>query len=95
MVRAALAAVAQQVRAVGSAMAADCAPLHRLLADGGMAQNSHLMQMQADLLGVPVVIVCSDGLYRDILASYKYFNFDHGSNLSVFTMFLSLSLVCY
>ncbi|CAH0720824.1 unnamed protein product, partial [Brenthis ino] len=53
--RAALAAVAQQVRAVGGAMAADCAPLRRLLADGGMAQNSHLMQMQADLLGVPVI----------------------------------------
>lgn len=55
--RAALAAVAQQVRAVGAAMAADCAPLRRLLADGGMAQNSYLMQMQADLLGVPVVCI--------------------------------------
>ncbi|XP_046964692.1 glycerol kinase-like [Vanessa cardui] len=55
VVRAALEAVCQQVRAVGGAMAADCAPLRRLLADGGMAQNQALMQMQADTLGVPVI----------------------------------------
>ncbi|CAH2086488.1 unnamed protein product [Euphydryas editha] len=55
VVRAALAAVCEQVRAVGGAMAADAAPLRRLLADGGMAQNAPLMQMQADTLGVPVI----------------------------------------
>ncbi|XP_045445490.1 glycerol kinase-like [Melitaea cinxia] len=53
--RAALEAVCQQVRAVGGAMAADAAPLRRLLADGGMAQNALLMRMQADTLGVPVI----------------------------------------
>nr|XP_026495083.1 glycerol kinase-like [Vanessa tameamea] len=55
VVRAALEAVCQQVRAVGGAMAVDCAPLRRLLADGGMAQNATLMQMQADTLGVAVI----------------------------------------
>ncbi|XP_050345692.1 glycerol kinase-like isoform X2 [Nymphalis io] len=55
VVRAALEAVCQQVCAVGSAMATDCAPLRRLLADGGMAQNAALMQMQTDTLGVPVI----------------------------------------
>ncbi|XP_047527742.1 glycerol kinase-like [Vanessa atalanta] len=55
VVRAALEAVCQQVRAVGDAMAVDCAPLRRLLADGGMAQNATLMQMQADTLGVAVI----------------------------------------
>ncbi|KAG6457421.1 hypothetical protein O3G_MSEX010298 [Manduca sexta] len=55
IIRAALEAVCQQTRAVSDAMATDCAPLRRLLADGGMAQNSVLMQMQADLLGIPVV----------------------------------------
>ncbi|XP_072944105.1 glycerol kinase 3-like [Epargyreus clarus] len=55
VVRAALEAACQQARAVAAAMAADCAPLRRLLADGGMARNSALMQMQADVLGIPVV----------------------------------------
>ncbi|XP_039746879.1 glycerol kinase-like [Pararge aegeria] len=55
VVRAALEAVCQQTRAVADAMAADCAPLRRLLADGGMAQNSALMQLQADLLAIPVI----------------------------------------
>ncbi|XP_034840231.1 glycerol kinase 3-like isoform X1 [Maniola hyperantus] len=55
VVRAALEAVCQQTRAVADAMAADCAPLRRLLADGGMAQNAALMQMQADLLAIPVI----------------------------------------
>lgn len=55
IVRAALEAVCHQTRAVADAMAADCAPLRQLLADGGMAQNSVLMQMQADLLGIPVI----------------------------------------
>ncbi|XP_052737431.1 glycerol kinase [Bicyclus anynana] len=55
VVRAALEAVCQQTRAVADAMAADCAPLRRLLADGGMAQNAALMQLQADLLAIPVI----------------------------------------
>ncbi|CAH2073973.1 unnamed protein product, partial [Iphiclides podalirius] len=55
MVRAALEAVCQQTRALCDAMAADSAPLRRLLADGGAAQNSQLMQMQADIVGIPVI----------------------------------------
>ncbi|XP_063378111.1 glycerol kinase 3-like [Cydia fagiglandana] len=55
VVRAALEAVCQQTRAVAGAVAADCAPLRRLLADGGMSQNALLMQMLADTLGIPVV----------------------------------------
>ncbi|XP_059047649.1 glycerol kinase-like [Achroia grisella] len=55
IIRGALEAVCQQTRSVAAAMEADCAPLHRLLADGGMAQNSVLMQMQADVLAVPVI----------------------------------------
>ncbi|XP_045491272.1 glycerol kinase-like [Colias croceus] len=55
IIRAALEAVCQQTRAVAMSMATDCAPLRKLLADGGMAQNSTLMQMQADTLGIPVI----------------------------------------
>lgn len=55
IVKAALEAVCHQTCTVATAMESDCAPLQRLLADGGMAQNSLLMQMQADLLGIPVV----------------------------------------
>ncbi|XP_049866880.1 glycerol kinase-like isoform X2 [Pectinophora gossypiella] len=55
IVRAALEAVCHQTQSVTTAMAADCAPLHRLLADGGMAQNTLFMQMQADILGIPVI----------------------------------------
>lgn len=55
IVRAALEGVCQQVGAVAAALARDCAPLRHLLADGGMAQNATLMQMQADILGVPLV----------------------------------------
>ncbi|XP_013181987.1 PREDICTED: glycerol kinase-like [Papilio xuthus] len=53
--RAALEAVCQQARAVCAALAADGAPLRRLLADGGAANNSRLMQMQADVTGIPVI----------------------------------------
>ncbi|XP_013186561.2 glycerol kinase isoform X1 [Amyelois transitella] len=55
VVRAALEAVCQQTSAVAAAMQRDCAPLQRLLADGGMAQNNVLMQMQADVLGIPLI----------------------------------------
>ncbi len=54
--RAALEAVAWQVREVVDAMAADSGqPLTTLKADGGMTANTLLMQFQADVLNVPVV----------------------------------------
>jgi glycerol kinase len=54
--RAALEAVAWQTREVVDAMAADSGrPLEVLKVDGGMTANSLLMQIQADVLGVPVV----------------------------------------
>jgi glycerol kinase len=54
--RAALEAVAWQTREVIDAMAADSGrPLAVLKADGGMTANSLLMQIQADVLDVPVV----------------------------------------
>jgi glycerol kinase len=52
--RAAVEAVAYQVRDVFDAMDADAGRPARLLADGGAAQNDTLMQFQADILGVPV-----------------------------------------
>jgi glycerol kinase len=56
LARAALEAVALQVREVVDAMVADSGvPLVELRVDGGMVGNELLMQMQADLLGVPVV----------------------------------------
>lgn len=55
LVLGALEGVCQQTCAVAEAMARDCAPLRRLLADGGMAHNATLMQMQADVLGIPVI----------------------------------------
>ena len=54
--RAALDAIALQVAEVADAMAADAEhPLTRLRVDGGAASNNLLMQIQADLLGVPVI----------------------------------------
>jgi len=54
--RAALEAVAWQTREVVDAMAGDAGqPLTRLKVDGGMVGNDLLMQLQADVLGVPVV----------------------------------------
>jgi glycerol kinase len=54
--RAVLEAVAWQVREVADAMAADCGEALKLLkADGGMTANNLLMQIQADVLGCPVV----------------------------------------
>jgi glycerol kinase len=56
LVRAALEAIAYQVRDVVEAMAADAgAPPTELRVDGGAAENSFLMQFQADQLGIPVV----------------------------------------
>ena len=54
--RATLEAIALQVRDVINAMAADSGiPLRSLRVDGGAARNNLLLQIQADLLGVPVV----------------------------------------
>lgn len=56
LVRAALEAIAYQVRDVVEAMAADAgAPPTELRVDGGAAENSFLLQFQADQLGIPVV----------------------------------------
>ena len=54
--RAALEAIALQSAEVFSAMEADAGlPLNQLRVDGGASANNLLMQMQADVLGVPVV----------------------------------------
>jgi glycerol kinase len=54
--RATLEAIAFQTRDVLDAMTADCGvALSELRVDGGAAANDLLMQIQADLLGVPVV----------------------------------------
>ena len=54
--RAALESIALQVADLLEAMSADCGiPATELRVDGGAAANNTLMQMQADLLGVPVV----------------------------------------
>jgi glycerol kinase len=54
--RAALEATAWQTREIVDAMAADSgAPITSLKADGGMTANALLMQIQADVLAVPVV----------------------------------------
>ena len=54
--RAALEATAWQTREVVDALAADAgAPLAALRVDGGMVTNELLMQLQADVLGIPVI----------------------------------------
>ncbi|MBP2399678.1 glycerol kinase GlpK [Glutamicibacter protophormiae] len=54
--RAALESTAFQTREVLDAVNADAeVPLTELKVDGGMVANEHLMQFQADILGVPVV----------------------------------------
>jgi glycerol kinase len=56
LARAALESIAFQVADLLDAMHADCGiPLTELRADGGAAADDLLMQIQADLLGVPVV----------------------------------------
>ncbi|GAB5601921.1 glycerol kinase GlpK [Thermus sp. FJN-A] len=57
LARAALEGVALSVRDVVSAMEEEAGiQLQALKADGGMAQNRLFLQIQADLLGVPVVV---------------------------------------
>jgi len=54
--RAAIEAIAFQIRDVFEAMQSEAgAPLSQLLADGGAASNNLLMQFQADILGTPVL----------------------------------------
>lgn len=56
LARAAVEAIAFQVADVFAAMQADLgAPMARLSADGGAARNDMLMQLQANLIGRPVV----------------------------------------
>jgi glycerol kinase len=56
LARAALEATAWQVREVADAMAADAGiPLSELRVDGGMTASEVLLQIQADVLDVPVV----------------------------------------
>ena len=56
LARAALEATAWQVREVADAMVADAGvSLSELRVDGGMTASTTLLQIQADLLGVPVV----------------------------------------
>jgi glycerol kinase len=56
IIRATLDSIAYQTRDVIDAMNSDSAePVLELRADGGAAANNHLMQFQADILGVPVV----------------------------------------
>jgi glycerol kinase len=55
LIRATLEAIAFQTRDVVECMGRDAAvPLARLRVDGGACRNDFLMQLQADLLGVPV-----------------------------------------
>jgi len=55
LVRATLEGIAHRVRDVVQAMGLDTgAPLERLRVDGGASRNDVLLQIQADLLGVPV-----------------------------------------
>lgn len=55
LVRAALESVCYQIRDILEAMTLDCGyPLTKLLVDGGMTANDLLMQLQADLCGIPV-----------------------------------------
>jgi glycerol kinase len=56
LVRATLEAICFQSREVADAMAADSGkPLSVLKVDGGASVNDFLMQLQADVLGIPVV----------------------------------------
>ncbi|NLX43145.1 MAG: glycerol kinase, partial [Chloroflexi bacterium] len=57
LARAGLEAVGYQIRDVFDCMAQEAGtPLTALLADGGATRNGSLMQFQADILGVPVLV---------------------------------------
>ena len=53
--RAAVESIAFQSTALLQAMALDAQPVAELRVDGGASVNDPLMQLQADLLGIPVV----------------------------------------
>jgi glycerol kinase len=55
LARATVESIAFQVRDVFDAMREDAGAVSELLADGGASRNATLMQLQADLLGCPVV----------------------------------------
>jgi glycerol kinase len=59
LARAAVDAIAYQVKDVFDAMAAGAGNLSSLLADGGASKNDALMQFQADILGRPVLRAAS------------------------------------
>jgi len=60
--RAALEAVCFQTGDILDAMNKDCGiPRTKLSVDGGMTVNSYIMQLQADMCGIPV------GLYLHVL----------------------------
>lgn len=55
IIRASLEAVCYQTRDILEAMNKDCGiPLTKLQVDGKMSHNNLLMQLQADLTGIPV-----------------------------------------
>jgi glycerol kinase len=79
IVRAALEAVCFQTRDILDAMNKDCGiPLTKLLVDGGMTVNNYVMQLQADLCGIPVgsylraLLQGGAGVKTDQLRSFWY-----------------------
>lgn len=55
ILRATFEAICYQVRDILTAMEKDCGmPLVRMQVDGGMTSNDFLVQLQADLIGLPV-----------------------------------------
>ena len=56
IIRAALAALAYQVRDIYEALSPDIpVPIKELKVSGGASQNNLLMQFQADIMGIPVI----------------------------------------
>ena len=70
IIKAALQAVCFQTRDILEAMKQDTGlPLSKLLVDGAMTANNLLMQMQADICGIPV------GKNQSFLLSFFFFSF--------------------
>lgn len=56
IIRAALAALAYQVRDIYEALSPDLpTPIRELKVSGGASQNNLLMQFQADIMGIPII----------------------------------------
>ena len=67
MARAALEAVCFQTKEILDAMNADSGiPLKELLVNGGMTANNLLMQLQADIIGLPTGKDTTETLYLSI-----------------------------